>query len=1086
MDKEQRNVEQKRKIRREAIWKKIHTTVHKRLVSDRMNSWYFAEPVDPEALNIPTYFDVIKQPMDLGTVGRNLKTRQYTGFEQYASAVRLTFCNAMTFIGPTNNVYKAGACLLRDFDEGLWPRVQEDISAEKALTETEDRKAEEAGKQATSMRAGKVDRGAKSRAESASPKLLDVDVEPQELWQDLQRLKSLYLDQLTKLGGHVSSELTRIEEQELSGPRGYLKECRSFAATARTVLQAPDAYTALVLKECVFPNGLAFFEQRVAGFLLAWEKSAKSTEVLKQKSTAAAASPSSLSSQPSPSTTPSAALMPPPANPLPIPQLPPLPPQVVSLIQGLGSQQLHTHITKLKERLEHEERCQGSKAVGSNEDKLWRMGLLRQQIDFCRQRANELSDGAGDNRSPPAGVRKLAVDRGDVSGVAPPQSGGVPRSERRVLERSNKRKLPFSGPEEEGEVVAFTAGGTGASGGDAAVAPLIERVPPEKKTETSDEEFRAMLGTLLIQAGELQKAAAQSTAAAASPSSLSSQPSPSTPPSAALVPLPAKPLPTPQLQPLPPLPPQVVSHVQGLGAQQLHTHVTKLEERLEHEGRPQGSKAAGTNVDKVRRMSLLRQQIDYCRQRANELAEGADDTPSPTAAVRKLAVDRGDVSGVAPPQSGGVPRSLRGVLERSNKRKLLFSGPEEEGEVVASTAGGTGASGGDAAVAPSIEKFLPETKSWSDEDFRAILGTLLAQADELQKMATQTSSVQKTAPISSAEISERRLETRQPKKDSTPELSSTPLASFSQRAPGLGLAQSKPVAGAGGSDVIAEPRNPQKSSSVRKASAATLPAVAEWCYEGRNKKMSGPYPLDLLMIGLDGGKLKPHLQVYKKKRGGFWPPVRLQDLLDGTVDLEAMEEHKGKGEAEAGGGDPPPHGGRSLALAGVDASGLTGSVRTGLNRVGNGVGNGVEGAAANGVEQTFGRKSAKKRLKEASRVTESLLEGSNVHGGDAERSPGNGAEPGENFFGVSGNRASTAAAAGEDVTEASRTRAQGTGSKLEGSAQEGAVGGADTALSVQATNEAAGGLIEWRVKRKLRARGLSAAGWQIGKALWES
>lgn len=32
------------------------------------DAWPFAKPVDPVALNIPDYFDIIKHPMDLGTI----------------------------------------------------------------------------------------------------------------------------------------------------------------------------------------------------------------------------------------------------------------------------------------------------------------------------------------------------------------------------------------------------------------------------------------------------------------------------------------------------------------------------------------------------------------------------------------------------------------------------------------------------------------------------------------------------------------------------------------------------------------------------------------------------------------------------------------------------------------------------------------------------------------------------------------------------------------------------------------------------------------------------------------------------------
>ncbi len=43
-------------------------------------SWIFHEPVDPKKLNIPDYNDIIKQPMDLGTVKTKLNSNQYLKF----------------------------------------------------------------------------------------------------------------------------------------------------------------------------------------------------------------------------------------------------------------------------------------------------------------------------------------------------------------------------------------------------------------------------------------------------------------------------------------------------------------------------------------------------------------------------------------------------------------------------------------------------------------------------------------------------------------------------------------------------------------------------------------------------------------------------------------------------------------------------------------------------------------------------------------------------------------------------------------------------------------------------------------------
>ncbi|EKX40865.1 hypothetical protein GUITHDRAFT_75230, partial [Guillardia theta CCMP2712] len=53
--------------------------------------------VDPIALDIPTYFEIIKHPMDLGTVRSKLISGSYKDINAFAADVRLTFDNAMLF-----------------------------------------------------------------------------------------------------------------------------------------------------------------------------------------------------------------------------------------------------------------------------------------------------------------------------------------------------------------------------------------------------------------------------------------------------------------------------------------------------------------------------------------------------------------------------------------------------------------------------------------------------------------------------------------------------------------------------------------------------------------------------------------------------------------------------------------------------------------------------------------------------------------------------------------------------------------------------------------------------------------------------
>ena len=59
------------------------------------SAWIFHEPVNPEKLNIPDYYDIIKQPMDFGTVKNKLQSNQYTKLADFLYDVNLVFDNCI-------------------------------------------------------------------------------------------------------------------------------------------------------------------------------------------------------------------------------------------------------------------------------------------------------------------------------------------------------------------------------------------------------------------------------------------------------------------------------------------------------------------------------------------------------------------------------------------------------------------------------------------------------------------------------------------------------------------------------------------------------------------------------------------------------------------------------------------------------------------------------------------------------------------------------------------------------------------------------------------------------------------------------
>ncbi|XP_054723198.1 CREB-binding protein-like [Uloborus diversus] len=81
----------------------------------------FRQPVDPQLLQIPDYFDIIKRPMDLSTIKRKLDTGQYQDPWQYVEDVWLMFDNAWLYNRKTSRVYRHCSKLAEVFEQEIDP-----------------------------------------------------------------------------------------------------------------------------------------------------------------------------------------------------------------------------------------------------------------------------------------------------------------------------------------------------------------------------------------------------------------------------------------------------------------------------------------------------------------------------------------------------------------------------------------------------------------------------------------------------------------------------------------------------------------------------------------------------------------------------------------------------------------------------------------------------------------------------------------------------------------------------------------------------------------------------------------------------
>ena len=71
-------------------------------------AYYFMEPVDPVKFNIMDYFDIITQPMDLGTVKKKLTHNCYKNPQEFVTDMNLVWQNSYRYNGDAHVVSKCG------------------------------------------------------------------------------------------------------------------------------------------------------------------------------------------------------------------------------------------------------------------------------------------------------------------------------------------------------------------------------------------------------------------------------------------------------------------------------------------------------------------------------------------------------------------------------------------------------------------------------------------------------------------------------------------------------------------------------------------------------------------------------------------------------------------------------------------------------------------------------------------------------------------------------------------------------------------------------------------------------------------
>ena len=123
----------------------------------------FRVPVDPEALGIPDYFHIIKEPMDLSTVEKRLNSGAYATVQQFALDVRKIWANAIRYNPPVSPVFQA-TVVMRDYFEKVFKEIDDTVPQEETVAEQLQRKAVKTEKKIEEVR----DKGLAINADLAS------------------------------------------------------------------------------------------------------------------------------------------------------------------------------------------------------------------------------------------------------------------------------------------------------------------------------------------------------------------------------------------------------------------------------------------------------------------------------------------------------------------------------------------------------------------------------------------------------------------------------------------------------------------------------------------------------------------------------------------------------------------------------------------------------------------------------------------------------------------------------------------------------------------------------------------------------
>ncbi|XP_061489645.1 bromodomain testis-specific protein isoform X2 [Rhineura floridana] len=153
--------------------------------------WPFYKPVDITALGLEDYRDIIKYPMDLGTIKRKMENYEYKDTQEFAADVRLMFMNCYRYNSPDHEVVTM-ARKLQDVFEMQFAKIPDEPTPCRPLLYP-------AARSAASISSGSSDdASSEDSEEERARRLAELQDQVKAVHQQLQALAKTTLPRLKK------------------------------------------------------------------------------------------------------------------------------------------------------------------------------------------------------------------------------------------------------------------------------------------------------------------------------------------------------------------------------------------------------------------------------------------------------------------------------------------------------------------------------------------------------------------------------------------------------------------------------------------------------------------------------------------------------------------------------------------------------------------------------------------------------------------------------------------------------------------------------------------------------------------------